>query len=70
VAEFHRLPEHPGDCRGGLRCLLRGSRYGKERISMPSTFIDGKGRKVKTHGAKKFAGSQKSFIGLQCSKEW
>ena len=23
VAEFHRLPEHPGDCRGELRCLLQ-----------------------------------------------
>jgi hypothetical protein len=70
VAEFHRLPEHPGDCRGRLRCHLQSSRYGMEEISMPSTFIDRKESKVKTCGAKKFAGSQKSFIGLQCRKEW
>src|ERR1017187_10813447 len=38
VAEFHRLPEHPGDCRGGLRCHLQSSRYGMEQISMPTTF--------------------------------
>jgi len=23
VAEFHRLPEHPDDCRGELRCPSR-----------------------------------------------
>src|ERR1035437_5367894 len=23
VAEFYRLPEHPGDCRSGLRCHMR-----------------------------------------------
>src|ERR1035437_4961647 len=41
VAEFHRLPEHPGDCRSGLRCLMQGSRCGMEQTSIPSTFIDG-----------------------------
>jgi len=37
---------------------------------MLTTFIDRQGRKVKTRGAKKFAESQKSFIGLQNRKEW
>jgi hypothetical protein len=50
--------------------FCKGSRYGMKQISMPSTFIDGKRREVKIYGAKKFAGSQKSFIGPQCRKEW
>jgi hypothetical protein len=49
---------------------MRGSMCGMEQTSIPSTFIDGKEREVKMYGAKKFAGSQKSFIGLQCRKEW
>jgi hypothetical protein len=47
VAEFHRLPEHPGDCsdessRGACR-----SSDGMETTSMTSTFIAASGREVK-----------------------
>jgi hypothetical protein len=39
-AGFHRPPEHPGDSRGGLRCLTSfGSRYLTEQTSMTSTLI-------------------------------
>jgi hypothetical protein len=32
VAEFHRLPEHPGDCRGELRCPLKEQPNAMERF--------------------------------------
>jgi hypothetical protein len=47
VAEFHRLPEHPGDCRGEVCCPLKGQPDGMELSSMSSTFINGAEREVK-----------------------
>jgi hypothetical protein len=41
-----------------------------DEISMPTLFIDGTARQSQNERAKKFAGSQKSFIGLQCGKKW
>ena len=49
VAEFHRLPEHPGDICGELHCssTIVSSHYVIERTSMTSTFITAKLREVK-----------------------
>lgn len=49
MAEFHRLPEHPDDYGGEVRCSsLAGSNDGMERVSMTSTFIAANGCEVKT----------------------
>ena len=47
VAEFHRLPEHPGDCRGEFGCAAGGSFYDMEQTSISSTFINGSEGEVK-----------------------
>jgi hypothetical protein len=48
VAEFHRLPEHPGDCRGKNAAPQTSSENLMEAISMTSTFITAAGGEVKT----------------------
>jgi hypothetical protein len=47
VAEFHRLPEHPDDCRGDVCCPFKKQPDGMELISIPSIFINGAERDVK-----------------------
>ena len=54
VAELHRLPEHPGDCRDQLRYSNQSSIHCMESISMPSTFINGMERKVKDRKTGRF----------------
>ena len=41
VAEFHRLPEHPGDCVMSRAVALGSGSDGMETTSMTSTFIAG-----------------------------
>ena len=43
VAEFHRLPVHPGDCRGELHCSSMEQPVRMERLSMTTTFYNGDG---------------------------
>ena len=47
VADFHRLPEHPGDCSDESSCGMGRSSDGMETTSMTSTFIAASGRDVK-----------------------
>jgi hypothetical protein len=47
VAEFHRLPEHPGDCSDESSCGTGRSSDGMETTSMTSTFIAASADEVK-----------------------
>ncbi len=47
MAEFHRLPDHPGDCSDEWSYGAGRSSDGMETTSMTSTFITGPADEVK-----------------------
>ena len=51
VAEFHRLPEHPGDCSDESSYGVGRSSDGMETTSMTSTFITASAREVKVENS-------------------